>query len=165
MDNEDYYCAGKHGVKIFEGENLVNSALLIGYGGVTGIHENCSLIDNSKLLICCGDSVFCLILPSLNLEWRTKADTATCFEIIQYKSNYIIHGELEITSLDKDGTINWEFVGTDIFTNPTGKDTFRIVDDVIYATNWDNVTFQLEANTGKTTSTGKPCTFKRSDQS
>jgi len=28
-----------------------------------------------------------------------------------------------------------------IFTTPTGKNTFRIIDNIIYATNWDNVTF------------------------
>jgi outer membrane protein assembly factor BamB len=145
---DDYFGSAKHGVKIFEGDKLVKSALLIGSGGGTGIHETCSLIDDNKLLVCCGDSVFCLALPNLNLEWRTEADTATCFEIFQYKSNYLIHGELEITCLDKAGRVNWKFSGSDIFTTPTGKDTFKIVDGMVYATNWDNVTFQLDANTG-----------------
>ena len=40
--------------------------------------------------------------------WRTQADQATCFEIYKYEDSYIIHGEFEISRLDKDGKIIWQ---------------------------------------------------------
>ena len=50
--------------------------------------------------------------------------------------------------MDIDGKIKWNFFGTDIFINSTGKDTFKIMDDIIHATNWDNVIFELDTKTG-----------------
>jgi ABC-type ATPase with predicted acetyltransferase domain len=42
------------------------------------------------------------------LLWWTKADQATFFEINKYQESDIIHGELEISRLDKDGKITWQ---------------------------------------------------------
>ncbi len=148
-DYSDYRYLTKHGIEIYRNDELLNSAIVISSGGATGIHETSGLIDTDNFLICCADSVFCLTLPDLKIAWRTKADAATCFEIFKHLDHYIIHGELEINSLDRNGNIIWGFSGTEIFTTPTGKNTFRIIDDVIYATNWDNVTFQLNADTGQ----------------
>jgi outer membrane protein assembly factor BamB len=88
-------------------------------------------------------------LPDLKLVWRTTVDSATCFEIFKFNDNFIVHGELEISKIDQEGNIIWRFSGSDIFTTPTGKDSFKIVNEIIYATNWDNVTFELNANTGQ----------------
>lgn len=145
----EYIHSTKHGIEVFSNDELINSALLISHGGGTGIHETCSIIENNLLFICCASSVFCLTLPELVLRWRTTADSATCFEIVKYKNDLIIHGELEITKLDKEGNIIWGFSGNDVFTTPIGKNTFKIVDDVICATNWENATFELDANTGQ----------------
>jgi outer membrane protein assembly factor BamB len=148
-DHSDYLYLTKHGIEIYRNEEILNSALVISSGGATGIHATSFLMENDLLSICCANSIFCLTIPDLNLVWHTKADTATCFEIYKYRDNYIVHGELEISSLDRNGNIMWRFSGTDIFTTPTGKNTFSIIDDSIYATNWDNVTFQLNASTGQ----------------
>jgi hypothetical protein len=59
------------------------------------------IIEDKRLLICCSDSIFCLSIPDLTLLWRTRADEATCFEILKYQDSYIVHGELEILRLDK----------------------------------------------------------------
>jgi outer membrane protein assembly factor BamB len=148
-DHSDYLYLTKHGIIVYKNEELLNSALVISSGGATAIHETSFLIDNDTFLICCADSIFCLTLPELNLVWRTMADMATCFEIFKYQDTYIVHGELEISCIDKNGNIIWSFSGTDIFTTQTGKNTFRIIDNIIYATNWDNVIFQLNADTGQ----------------
>ena len=146
---DDFLYLTRHGIEIYREDDLINSSLIISGGGTSGIHETSSIIDNDRLLICCAHSVFCMTLPDLNLDWRTTVDSATCFEIFKFKDNFIIHGELEISKLDTRGNIIWRFSGNDIFTTPTGRDAFRIVNEIIYATNWDNVTFELNANTGQ----------------
>lgn len=146
----DYLYHSKHAIELFDNGQMINSALVMSSGGATGVHDTCAVICKNSILICCGDSIFCLSIPGLNLCWQIKTSAATCYEVFEYKGDYFVHGELEIICLDFDGTIKWNFSGTDIFTTPTGKDTFKIMDDIIYATNWDNVTFELDAKTGAT---------------
>jgi outer membrane protein assembly factor BamB len=146
---DDYLYLTRHGIQIYKGKELINSACLVSGGGKTGIHETGLLIDNNKLLICCGNSIFCLTLPDLELDWRTKADDATCFEIFKYKDAYIVHGELEISRVDKSGKIVWKFSGSDIFTTANGKDTFEIRDDKVKAINWEGIVYELDINDGK----------------
>jgi len=146
---DDYSYLTKHGIEILKNDDLINSALVISDGGPTGVHDSCSLIDNDKLLICCGHSIFCMILPNLQLLWRTTADTATCFEIFKHENDFIVHGELEISKLSNEGNIIWKFSGGDIFTTLAGKNTFNIIDNIIYATDWDNITYKLNADSGE----------------
>jgi len=51
------------------------------------------------------------------LQWKTKADVATCFEIFKYRSDYIVHGEMAISRLSADGDIIWQQSGADIFVS------------------------------------------------
>ena len=70
--------------------------------------------------------------------WKTKGDEATCFEIFKYQDSYIVHGEMEITRLDRNGNIQWQQSGADIFTTLDGQDNFKLTDDYIIATDWQN---------------------------
>lgn len=57
------------------------------------------------------------MLPDLVLNWQTQCDQATCFQIFKQLNDYIIHGELQVTKLEKNGNKKWEFGGRDIFVN------------------------------------------------
>ena len=78
------------------------------------------------------------------ITWRTKADTATCFEIYKYQESYIIHGELEISRLDNDGKILWQKIGADVFTTLDGEDNFVLTDNNILATDWENNKYKFD---------------------
>jgi hypothetical protein len=145
----EYSATSVYGIKIFKDDNLYQSAVIASTGGGTGVYENSFLIDSENILICCSDSVFCLSIPDLRLIWRTQADSATCFEIFKLQGNYIVHGELEITKLDKDGKIIWQNSGADIFTTLDGKDNFIITDKYILATDWENRKYKFDFD-GKT---------------
>jgi hypothetical protein len=125
------------GIELFEDEELVASCLIGSEGGGTGINANSSLISYGGLVICCSHTIFKLTIPDLNLEWKTIADTATCFGIYYLDKDYIVHGELEITRLDKDGKIIWQQGGRDIWTTAEGIDDFAVYDDHILTTDWD----------------------------
>jgi len=137
----DYRLSTKFGIKIFENEIKLNSALITSEGGASGLHETSQVIENNRILICCCDSVFCLELPTLNLIWRTKVDWATALQIHKIDNGYIVHGELEITRIDNDGEIIWKNSGADIFVTPDGKDDFEISSGLIKVMDWDRKSY------------------------
>jgi hypothetical protein len=125
-DGATKYPTSKHGIKIYQDDQIIDSCIIIGSGGATGIHKNSSLLDNDQLLLFCYDTIFCLTLPDLELKWKTLADQATCFQIFRQQDHYIIHGELQVTKLDKDGNKKWGFGGADIFVSVDNEEEFKI---------------------------------------
>ena len=79
---------------------------------MSSLWEKSALLDGDRLLIACGNEVFCILLPSLELLWHTQVDMATCFQIVAYQEDYITHGEVEIVRLNKQGemplAVQWE---------------------------------------------------------
>ena len=104
-DGAKEYPTSKHGIKIYQDYQIIDSCIIIGSGGATGVHQNSSLLDKDQLIICCCETIFCLTLPELELKWKTQADQATCFQIFKQEDDYIIHGELQVAKLDKFGKI------------------------------------------------------------
>ncbi len=117
----EFLPSSKHGIRIYEDNQVVDSCLLYGFGGATSIHLNSSLLDNDQLLVICSDTVFCLTLPILTLKWKIQADPFTCFQIFKHNNDYIVHGELQVAMLDNMGQIKWEFGGADIFVSPNNE--------------------------------------------
>jgi hypothetical protein len=136
FEKSEYIFPSIYGIKIFQNDTLIKSAGIGSIGGGTAIHDTSTIIENARLLVCCSDTIFCLSIPDLTLLWRTQADQATCFEIYKYQDSYIVHGELEISRLDKDGKILWQQGGQDIWTTVEGIDDFAVYDDYILATDW-----------------------------
>ena len=134
----------KHGIKIYQGEQIIDNCIIIGSGGATGIHENSLLIDNDLLLICCCDTIFCLTLSNFELKWKTQADQITCFQIFKNQDDYIIHGELQIAKLDKNGNIKWVFGGADIFVSIDGEEEFKIENDGILLTDFAKTKYKID---------------------
>jgi hypothetical protein len=134
------------GLKIYDDTgSLFKSAIIGARGGGSGIHETSHILKWDRIVICCSDTVFCLSIPDLYLLWKTKCDMATCFGIVKYKEDYIIHGEVEITRLSNDGKIIWQQSGADIFTSLNSeKEDFVITDDYILATDWDNRKYKFD---------------------
>ncbi|ATL48255.1 hypothetical protein COR50_14390 [Chitinophaga caeni] len=125
------------GVELFEDEKLVTNCLIGSEGGVTGINDNSLLISYGGIVICCANTIFKLTIPDLKLEWKTITDTASCFGIYYLDKDYVVHGELEISRLDKNGKIIWQQGGRDIWTTAEGIDDFAVYDDHILATDWN----------------------------
>jgi hypothetical protein len=138
------YPVSKHGIRLFKNENEINNCIVIGSGGATGVYENSSLIDDSQLLICCCDTVFCLLLPDLELNWSLQADQTICFQIFKFQDDYLTHGELQIARLGKDGKIKWVFGGADIFVSTEGKDEFKLEQDHIMLTDFCNTKYKID---------------------
>ena len=143
LDESDFH-SSVYGIAIFRNDERLKSALIGASGGSTGIHDTAVVIENDRLLICCSNAIFCLSIPSLELLWRTVADTVTCFEIFKYEDDYIVHGELNISRLDENGNILWQQSGADIFTTVDGKDCFIMMQDFIFARDWENREYKFD---------------------
>ncbi|HPN69857.1 MAG TPA: hypothetical protein PLZ32_10075 [Saprospiraceae bacterium] len=125
------------GIEVFEDDEMKSSCIIGSEGGGTSLEGNTYLISYGGLVICCSNTVFKLTLPDLNLEWKTISDPATCFGIYYLGPDYVVHGELEITKLDKDGKIVWQNSGRDIWITAEGIDNFEVYNDYILATDWE----------------------------
>ena len=143
-DGATEYPTSKHGIKIYQEDQIIDSCIIMGSGGATGIHQNSSILDNEQLLISCCDTIFCLTLPSLELNWKTQADQATCFQIFKQQDDYIVHGELQVAKLDKGGKIKWEFGGTDIFVSIDNEEEFKIENDGILLTDFGKTKYKID---------------------
>ena len=132
------------GIKIFKDDIEVTSAILLGYGGASGLHEKSFTIKDKKIIICIDNDVMCLNIPDLKIFWRKTVDDATCFEIYQFSDDFIIHGELSISRISSTGKTKWSFYGPDIFT-----EEFRISGNKVYATDFNHDVFIIDVESGK----------------
>jgi hypothetical protein len=143
-EGAEEYPTSKHAVKVYLEDQVIYSCILIGSGGATGLHQNSSLIDDDRLVICCCDSVFCLSLPNLDLRWKVQADQATCFQVFKLQEDYLVHGELQITRLDKAGKVKWQLGGADIFVSLGGEDEFKLERDHIMLTDFGRRIYKID---------------------
>ena len=138
-------------VYLYEAEEELNHILLSGAGTANVISEKNTLLNQDQLLVACGNIVFCLLLPTLELLWHTQVDMATCFEIVPYQDDYITHGEVEISRLNKQGEILWQFSGKDIFVSPTERTpSFTLTPKGIHLIDFNYHEYHIDFN-GKVT--------------
>jgi hypothetical protein len=144
-ESSEYKSDSMYEVSVFLADDLLKRILIRANGGGTIIHKTSFVVEADRMVICYSDTVFCLSLPNLSLLWNTKADGASCFEIFKYQSDYIVHSELEITRLSKNGDIIWQQSGADIFVTPGNCESdFIVTADYILATDWENRKYKLD---------------------
>lgn len=145
--NQDrFYPTSKHGIRVKQADKELTSAIICEVGGATDIHNGSFTISEDTLLICCCDKIYSLKLPDLSINWHKRLDPATCFGIYPFDNDFIIHGELQITRIDKDGNEKWTFGARDIFVTPDGKASFTIQADKILLTDWEGYKYKLDKN-------------------
>lgn len=139
------YISSRISVVIKLGDEIAAGVILFSGGGFAGIHEKSYVLKDDAIYICAGNSLFSLSLPDLKLRWVTEVDWGSAFKILEISDGFIIHGELSISRVDKDGNILWQNSGPDIFVSPLGeRDCCFIRDDTVYAETWDGSTFRFD---------------------
>jgi hypothetical protein len=142
-EDEGYSPTSKHGIKVYK-SGLYKNAIILATGGSTDVNPNSAILDNGSLVICCCNKIFCLRLPDLELNWITEADMATCFGIYQYEDSYIIHGEVNICRISRDGKIQWKRSARDIFVSiDNAGNTFKMNDEYIELIDWHGFRYKL----------------------
>jgi hypothetical protein len=154
LDNK-YRSTSMQAIHLYHNDILIRNVLLGASGGGTGVYEHTALIDGAQIVTCCCDTVFCLSITGLELLWKTKADLATCFAIYPYKQDYIVHGEVEISRIDRTGNIVWQNSGADIFVTLNGDSNLVLLEDTMVATDFEysKYVFDYDGNTVSYTKT------------
>jgi hypothetical protein len=127
----------KCAISVFNDEDELASAILLGEGGATGIHEKSYFISESMIYLCIGNAVAALSIPNLSLKWIKKADDATAFQILPLQNDIIVHGEMSISRITTGGNLIWRNYGSDIFVTHNGAEEFSICENRIFAESWD----------------------------
>ncbi len=149
--------SSKHAVQVFDDEGLKRSCILLAPGGASGIHEHSAVIVNESCIIAVGQHIASLAIPTLELQWSKCVDWATCFGVYFCEEHdcLVSHGELEVTRLTREGRIEWQSSGADIFTNG-----FEILANAVHVTDWDDQDYWFDIHTGKDI---KPNSYPASD--
>ena len=88
----------------------------------------------------------CLQLDDLSLVWKVECDQSATFQIFQIKDTFLVHGEQEISRLDKLGNILWSFSGEDIFVHKDDDNIIQIENDEITIKDWEGNLYRLDFN-------------------
>ena len=146
MHMDRVYPTSKHGIRITKDGVELTSAIICEIGGYTTIHDNSFVITNDAILICCCDKVYSLSVPGLQINWKKRLDPETCFAIHPFQDDFIIHGELQITRINRDGNEKWNFGARDIWVTPDGKKSMELTDNKIKLTDWEGYVYELDSN-------------------
>jgi len=110
-------------LKIIENGEVFKNILINGLGKFTPVQEHSFLLDQSHLLICCGNKLFGLNFPALTLDWVMQPDPIACHQIVKIPNGFIIHGELWVSKINILGELEWQLefddIIGDIIENPS----------------------------------------------
>src|SRR5262249_18552 len=89
-------------------------------------HGHSAVIVKGGCVVGVGDMLCSLSLPTLDLRWATKVDTATCFGVYYCPQHdcLLSHGESEIARVSISGQIVWSAGGKDIFSEGGNRHAF-----------------------------------------
>lgn len=133
----------RHGIKIYKSGKEFNDGIVIGFAGKTIVHKNSSLVENDSLILCCCDTVFCLTVPELELRWKLPLDPTICMQIFKLNKDLLIHGESQISCINKNGVIKWRFSAEDVFVSNTHEQEIIIDSDSILITDINKTKYKL----------------------
>jgi hypothetical protein len=147
--DQEYRPSTQYGLVCLDAQQKRRSCLLLASAGATSVHEHSAVVVREQCFVAVGDQLCCLSLPDTRLQWATNVDSATCFGVY-YSAPHdclISHGEMEIARVDFDGRIVWSAGGADIFTGE-----FRLDEKHAYVTDFNDMPYRIEIETGKQTS-------------
>jgi hypothetical protein len=119
------------------------------------VHDQMAVCLGDRLALIAQPDVLCIAPMTGGVIWRYAGDGASLFGLYHTPdgSALILHGELEIVRLTRDGMVVWRSSGRDIFTGP-----FRVSESGIEATDFDGAIYTIALDTGasRIVGQGKP---------
>jgi len=147
LDDEPYVPTLLHTVMVTQDDEKPDASCILGAsGGASGVHEHSAIIHADSLLLAVGPFIASLKLPKLTLNWKVKADWATCFGVYHAPEHrcYLSRGELDVAAVSYDGAIMWSNSGADIFTNG-----FSVSQNQVTAIDWNKDSYVWNIATGQ----------------
>lgn len=145
-DKNRFIRANKYAITISESGLEISSAIIGKTNSATGIYENSFIIEDDTIWVSISNTIYCLSIPALNLIWQKEFDIAVNFGIYKLANDFLIHGELLIFRITKEGEILWEFGGRDIWVNLKNKKEFTLEKDRIRLFDFESNEYVLDFN-------------------
>ena len=98
----------------------------------------------NKLIIALDQSIFCLSLPELELQWDLGLDEMPIFEFITIEEDILLRGELQIFRINMNGEIVWSTFGNNIWVNIDGKREMQIIDNEVVLTDFNGRVYRIK---------------------
>jgi len=146
LDDDGCRPSSRHRITLRSDGDVVKSRVLLANGGASGVHTHSAFIRGDKCFIAIGPFVCALELPTLQLLWHSRADSATCFGVHDAPAyaSIISHGELEIARLTYSGQKIWSSSGADIFT-----EEFKLHEHHAEVVDFSGIRYRFELKTGQ----------------
>ncbi len=141
----------RHGIITRTTDDQDKTIIILAGGGASGVHERSVILLDKLLFVAVGDLLCCIELPSMELQWHSKVDTATCFGVY-YSKKYrciITHGECEISRVKLTGEVDWSVSGKDIFS-----ESFSLFQDHVKVVDFNKEKYRIELASGQITLVG-----------
>lgn len=146
QQENQFYPSSKYAIVIKEYKIEITSILLCEIGWTTKVNNNSFIIENDKIWISIANKIYCFKIPSLELIWHKELDSFANFSIYKLEEDILIHGELEIFRITKNGDITWSFGGRDIWVNTEGKKEVSIENNTIRLFDFDSNEYVIDFN-------------------
>ena len=131
------------GIRAFQYGEEINSCVLFGNGLGGLVFEDSLLVHENQIIICCSNYLCAISLDTFELKWKSEVDPDSAWHIYQLEDDYLVHGELQISRITKDGDIKWQFRGDDIFFSLEGTEECKIENDSILLTDFEEKKYVL----------------------
>lgn len=109
--------------------------------------SNDSLIHKDKAIYFCSGKYICKWnITQAVLEWCIELDFVSCFTIqfLDNEDSILVSGESELSKIDLNGSVLWQYSGFDIFVTQDGKFGAKVIEDKIYITDWNDILHVLD---------------------
>ena len=151
--NNQIYFGGEDKVPVYRSRHFIilkefgieiSNITIYQTNSISGIFEDTFIVEDDKIWVISGNTIYCLEIPSLKLIWHKEFDLVTNFSIHKLKNDFIIRGELLIFRISKEGEIIWSFGGRDTWFNPEGYDELTIEDNAIRLFDFDSNEYVID---------------------
>ncbi len=134
----------KTAIKVYDKLILLKSAIICEPGGITIESETSYVIKDFVIYLIARDLVYSLNIPDLSLNWAKECDSLSCHAIYKLENDFLVHGELDILRIDKEGEIKWRFGGRQNWINPSGKPEVTIEGNQIRLIDFDSTEYIID---------------------
>ena len=136
-----------YGIEVIQKQHPVQTALVGNVYCISEIKKHALLTINRQLIICCGNSVYCLRLPDLTPLWTKIINGSECIGIYSFENDFILQGDNCVSRLNADGKVIWKrFAGEDFFSSVENSSEFRIRKNYIQIKNWGEKNYYFKPN-------------------
>lgn len=98
-------------IKNVELQKEIASAILCENGGRSGISKDILALEADRLWVCVGDAMYCMVIPTLEVAWFCHLDYGTNHSIHHFQEDFVVHANLGLVRITKQGEIKWKFSG------------------------------------------------------